>query len=100
MQKNLGSALEIIRHHHERLDGSGYPDGLSGDQISLSVRIMAVVDIYDALTTKRSYRKKISRLESLKIVEQDAREGRLDPNVVEQLKYFLIKQKKIDRKNL
>ena len=100
MQKNLGSALEIIRHHHERLDGSGYPDGLSGDQISLSVRSMAVVDIYDALTTKRSYRKKISRIESLKIVEQDAREGRLDPNVVEQLKYFLIKQKKIDRKNL
>jgi len=96
MQKNLGSALEIIRHHHERLDGSGYPDGLAGDQISLSIRIMAVVDVYDALTTQRSYRKKISRAQSLKIVEQDAREGRLDPKVVEQLKYFLIKQKKIE----
>ena len=100
MQKNLGSALEIIRHHHERLDGSGYPDGLSGDQISLSVRIMAVVDIFDALTTKRSYRKKISRSQSLKIVEQESREGRLDPKVVEQLKYFLIKQKKIDSTDL
>ena len=95
LQKNLGPALEIIRHHHERLDGSGYPDGLSGDQLSLPVRIMAVVDMYDALTTRRSYRKKLSRAQSLKIVEQDAREGRLDPEVVDQLKYFLIKQKKI-----
>jgi putative two-component system response regulator len=59
------------------------------------VRIMAVVDMYDALTTKRSYRKAISREESLAIVEQDAREGRLDMEVVRQLKYFLVKQQKV-----
>lgn len=98
LQKNLGSALEIIRHHHERLDGSGYPDGLNGDQLSLPVRIMAVVDMFDALTTKRSYRKAISHAESLAIVEQDALEGKLDPEVVEQLKYFLSKQEKIKNK--
>ncbi len=98
LQKNLGSALEIIRHHHERLDGSGYPDGLNGDQLSLPVRIMAVVDMFDALTTKRSYRKAISREESLAIVEQDAHAGRLDLEVVEQLKYFLKKQNKLDQK--
>ena len=57
---------------------------------------MAVVDMFDALTTKRSYRKAITLAESLAIVEQDAREGRLDMEVVEQLKYFLIKQQKID----
>ena len=96
LQKNLDDTLEIIRHHHERLDGSGYPDGLSGDQLSLPVRIMAVVDMYDALTTKRPYRKAISRDESLAIVEQNAREGRLDMEVVKQLKYFLVKQKKVD----
>jgi putative two-component system response regulator len=100
LQKNLGSALEIIRNHHERLDGSGYPDGLNGDQISLPVRIMAVVDMFDALTTKRSYRKAISREESLAIVEQDALEGKLDMEVVQQLKYFLIKQNKIDQQQV
>ena len=98
LQKNLGSALEIIRHHHERLDGSGYPDGLYGDQISLAVRIMAVVDTYDALTTKRSYRKAISPSESLKIVEQYALDGTLDPEVVKQLKYYIIRQEMIENK--
>jgi len=100
LQKSLGPALEIIRHHHERLDGSGYPDGLNGEQLSLPVRIMAVVDMFDALTTKRSYRKAISQAESLAIVEQDAREGRLDMEVVNQLKYFLVKQKKIEPQQL
>ncbi|MEA2114603.1 MAG: hypothetical protein U9P36_04365, partial [Thermodesulfobacteriota bacterium] len=66
------------------------------DQLSLPVRIMAVVDMYDALTTKRPYRKAMSRTESLAIVEENAREGRLDMEVVKQLKYFLVKQKKVD----
>ncbi len=100
LQKNLGPALEIIRHHHERLDGSGYPDGLNGEQLSLPVRIMAVVDMFDALTSKRSYRQAVTLAESLAIVEQDAREGRLDMEVVEHLKYFLIKQEKIDAQKL
>ncbi len=100
LQKNLGPALEIIRHHHERLDGSGYPDGLNGDQLTLPVRIMAVVDMFDALTTKRSYRKPVSQAESLAIVEQDALDGRLDKEVVKQLRYFLVKQKKIDPQQL
>ena len=50
-----GGAL-VIRHHHERMDGSGYPDGLSGDQIPLGARIVAVADVYDALTSDRPYR--------------------------------------------
>jgi putative two-component system response regulator len=95
LQQNLGSALEIIRHHHEKLDGSGYPDGLSGAQLSLPVRIMTVVDMYDALTTHRPYRPAISPQESLAIVESDARDGLLDMEVVNHLKYFLNKQKKV-----
>lgn len=53
----FGKALDGIRHHHEKLDGGGYPDGLKGEQISLVARIMAVVDIYDALVSDRPYRK-------------------------------------------
>jgi HD-GYP domain-containing protein (c-di-GMP phosphodiesterase class II) len=54
---SLKPLCDIIRHHHEKLDGSGYPDKLKGDQISLSVRILSVADIYDALVTDRPYRK-------------------------------------------
>jgi putative two-component system response regulator len=50
----------IIRHHHERLDGSGYPDGLKGDEIPLLAQVIAVADVYDALTTDRPYRKALT----------------------------------------
>ena len=53
---SLRGALEVIRQHHERFDGHGYPDGLAGEQISLAARIVAVVDVWDALTSDRAYR--------------------------------------------
>src|SRR5690625_4721199 len=53
--------LEIIRHHHERFDGSGYPDGLAGEAIPFSARLFAPVDVYDALRSDRPYRKAVSR---------------------------------------
>ena len=56
LKRHLGKALEAIRHHHEKLDGSGYPNGLKGEEISMVVRVMAVADIYDALVTDRPYR--------------------------------------------
>ena len=52
--------LKIVRHHHERYDGGGYPDGLSGEQIPLGARIIAVADTYDAMTSKRPYREAMS----------------------------------------
>ncbi|MBM4353481.1 MAG: HD domain-containing protein [Deltaproteobacteria bacterium] len=55
----LATAAKIIRHHHERWDGKGYPDGLRGNAIELSSRIMAIADSYDAMTTDRSYRRKL-----------------------------------------
>jgi putative two-component system response regulator len=55
--KSLEAVRPIVRHHHERLDGRGYPDGLSGDQFPLLARIVGVVDVFDALTTDRPYRK-------------------------------------------
>jgi len=59
--RSLRRVQPIVRHHHERLDGSGYPDGLKGGQIPLLAQIMAIVDIYDALTTPRPYRPALDR---------------------------------------
>jgi putative two-component system response regulator len=58
--KSLRSILPVIRHHHEKMDGSGYPDGLSGEAIPLKARILQIADIYDALTTHRPYRGALS----------------------------------------
>ena len=85
LKKSLGPALDMIQHHHEKLDGSGYPDGLREDEIPTVARIMAVVDIYDALITDRPYRKGMSREKALSILQEEADEGKLDKSVVEQL---------------
>jgi putative two-component system response regulator len=82
LKKNLGPALDVIRHHHEKLDGSGYPDGLKGDEIPMVARIMAVADIYDALITDRPYRKGMSKEKAFGIINKEAGEGKLDPEVV------------------
>jgi HD-GYP domain-containing protein (c-di-GMP phosphodiesterase class II) len=58
--------LSLIRSHHERPDGTGYPDGLTGDEIPLLVSILTVADAYDAMVTDRPYRKALSQAEALK----------------------------------
>jgi HD-GYP domain-containing protein (c-di-GMP phosphodiesterase class II) len=71
----------IVRHHHERLDGSGYPDGLHGAAIPLGARIIGVVDTYDALTSERPYREPLAYSAAVTILEEEA--GRkLDAAVV------------------
>ena len=85
LKNNLGEALEIIRHHHEKLDGSGYPDGLYAEEISMPVRIMSAVDIYDALTTNRPYRNAMSQENAIAILKEEAQEGKLDKDIVENL---------------
>jgi putative two-component system response regulator len=85
LEKVLGPALEIIRHHHEKLDGTGYPDGLVSDEISMTNRIMAVVDIYDALVTDRPYRKQMPREKAFRILLEEAGNGKIDGAVVESL---------------
>jgi HD-GYP domain-containing protein (c-di-GMP phosphodiesterase class II) len=67
---NLLNAALIVEQHHERFDGSGYPHGLNGDQISLGAAIVAVVDSYDAMTTDRVYRKGCSKKEALVEIER------------------------------
>ncbi len=82
LKNNLGVALDIIRHHHEKLDGSGYPDGLKGDEISLEARVMAVSDIYDALISDRAYRERLSLESALEQMWTDADNNRLDRDMV------------------
>lgn len=62
----------MIRHHHERVDGSGYPDGLVGDRIPLLARIVAVSDAYDALVSNRPYRPKRTPEEAIRVLKEGA----------------------------
>ncbi len=80
--KSLRSILPVIRHHHEKMDGSGYPDGLSGEAIPLKARILQVADIYDALTTHRPYRGALPPEEALQILFSEAEKGWLYASVV------------------
>jgi putative two-component system response regulator len=73
--KSFRHVLPIIRHHHEKLDGSGYPDGLKGKEIPLTAQIMQTVDIYDALTTARPYRKALSPKEAFAIIDTEVKKG-------------------------
>lgn len=79
----LSDVLTIIRHHHEKLDGSGYPDGLKGDEISMAAQIVSVADIYDALTSDRPYRRQMSHAEAAAILRQEVNMGRLKPSIVD-----------------
>ncbi len=85
LKGSLGGALDIIRHHHEKLDGGGYPDGLTKDEISMPTRIMAVVDIYDALVTDRPYRKALPKKEAFEILRESGNKGQLDKDVIKAL---------------
>lgn len=83
--KPLGSLQEClipVRHHHEKLNGSGYPDGLVGDEISIETRILCVADIFDALYSDRPYREKMPLSQVKEILSQDVQKGCLDAFVV------------------
>lgn len=80
----LHSIADIVRHHHERFDGNGYPDRLCGEQISLGARIVAVADAFDAMTSTRTYRAALSLHETMKEIKR-CRGSQFDPNVVDVL---------------
>jgi putative two-component system response regulator len=80
---SLRDTLPLIRWHHERLDGQGYPDGLCGDAVPLLVRVLAVADVYHALTSERPYRSAIPPERGRKMLVNDALNGGLDPELVE-----------------
>jgi putative two-component system response regulator len=80
--RSFRHVLPIIRHHHERQDGSGYPDGLKGEQVPLTARILQITDIYDALTTDRPYRKALPVEKALAIMQEETNRGWWDASVL------------------
>jgi len=80
--RSLAPVLPIIRSHHERWDGSGYPDGLRGEEIPLLARVLQVADIYDALTTARPYKPAFSRSHAIQIMLEEAQRGWRDPELI------------------
>lgn len=80
--KSLDDVRPIMRYHHERWNGTGYPDGLAGDDIPLGARIIAVVDVYDALHTERPYKSALTHEESVSILTRETDAGYWDPRVV------------------
>ncbi len=80
--KSLAGVLPIIRSHHERWDGSGYPDGLAGNRIPIGARILQVADVYDALTTVRPYKDAIPHDAAIAILSDEADRGWWDRELV------------------
>jgi len=79
----LKKALPIIKHHHERMDGKGYPEGLRGEKVPILARIVSVVEVYDTLLRRRPFRSAFSPEEAAKTLRDEARRGLWDPKIVE-----------------
>ena len=94
--KSLQPVLPIIRNHHERFDGSGYPDGLRGTHIPLLARVIQIADIYDALVSRRSYKPAFSPADALETILEETARGWRDPQIVE---LFLRLHKDVISKN-
>jgi len=92
--RSLQAVRPIIRHHHERLDGSGYPDGLRGDEVPLLAQIMGLVDIYDAVTTQRPYQQAKSVDDALHVLHDHVRRGWRRRDLVEHFE-SLVKSGKV-----
>jgi putative two-component system response regulator len=87
--KSFRLVLPIIRHHHEKLDGSGYPDGLKGDKIPLTARVLQITDIYDALVTDRPYRKALCHEEAIRTMRGEAKRGWWDNSLIDEFEALL-----------
>ena len=87
--RSAKDALPLIRHHHEKLDGTGYPDGLKGDQIPVLVRIVNIVDIYDALTTRRSYKDAWPLDKTFEVMYEEVKRGWWDGDILREWEKFV-----------
>jgi putative two-component system response regulator len=87
--KSFRLVLPIIRHHHEKLDGSGYPDGLKGDNIPLTARVLQITDIYDALITDRPYRRALCHEAAIRTMRREAQRGWWDSSLIDELEALI-----------
>jgi len=87
--RTMQGVVPIIRHHHERWDGSGYPDGLKGNEIPYLAQIFQLIDIYDALTSERPYKPAFSPEQALKIMMEETAKGWRNPDLMEKFSNFI-----------
>ncbi len=87
--KSFRHVLPIIRHHHEKFDGSGYPDGLRGRSIPIAARVLQIVDVYDALTTERPYKHAFPSTEALQTMKEEVARGWWDADIFDQFERLI-----------
>jgi putative two-component system response regulator len=87
--KSFRLVLPIIRHHHEKFDGSGYPDGLRGENIPVTARVLQIVDVYDALTTIRPYKPAFSITDALQTMKLEVAKGWWDAQIFDQFEQLV-----------
>lgn len=87
--RTMRGVIPIIRYHHERWDGTGYPDGLVGEEIPYLAQVFQIIDIYDALTSERPYKRALSPEEALEVIAEETAKGWRNPELVEQFTEFI-----------
>jgi putative two-component system response regulator len=87
--RTMRGVIPIIRYHHERWDGSGYPDGLVGEEIPYLAQVFQIIDIYDALTSERPYKRALSPEEALEVIAEETAKGWRNPELVKQFTEFI-----------
>ncbi|MEH2378465.1 MAG: two-component system response regulator [Nostoc sp.] len=87
--RSMRGVIPIIRHHHERWDGSGYPDGLKGDDIPYLAQVFQLIDIYDALTSERPYKEAFTSAEALSLMQEETDSGWRNPKLMQQFAEFI-----------
>ncbi|MBW4567927.1 MAG: two-component system response regulator [Tolypothrix carrinoi HA7290-LM1] len=91
--RSMRGVIPIIRHHHERWDGSGYPDGLKEDEIPYLAQVFQMIDIYDALTSERPYKRAFSEEEALSVMAEETAKGWRNPKLMLQFREFILSSK-------
>lgn len=94
--RSLSNVLPIIRSHQERWNGAGYPDGLKGEQIPITARVVMTVDLYDALTTNRPYRKALPEEQAFDIMRAETAKGLWDPGLMHEF-IHMVKNNMVDK---
>ncbi len=87
--RTMRGVIPIIRHHHERWDGSGYPDGLKGEAIPYIAQVFQLIDIYDALTSERTYKKALTSAAAISLMQEETNAGWRNPQLMEQFADFI-----------
>jgi putative two-component system response regulator len=90
--KTFRDVLPIIRHHHEKFDGSGYPDGLRNDEIPITARILQISDVYDALITDRPYKVSFTPEVALDLMHEEAERGWWDPQLMDAFREMILEK--------